>query len=225
MAGCAGSTPTRPAPAPGTARPRRYARQERLEFRAIDAAIELAAIAAADRLVDLATGTGLFLRRLAGGGGPPAGRGRRRPLAGHARTRRAAARRLVDDPRRRAPDPLPDGSADVVTCRVPAAAARPGRARRGARRGAPAARAAARGSRLVLVTPWADPRRPGGRHRAAPRSRSWPTLGRPRWAGCGRAIRRPTSSRAGFVVTRRRVLPRGGYPVARAACATVRCSA
>lgn len=44
---------------------RGYARQERLERRAIAAALDLAAVAADELLLDVATGTGLVLRELA----------------------------------------------------------------------------------------------------------------------------------------------------------------
>ncbi|MEY2441859.1 MAG: hypothetical protein QOJ46_1285 [bacterium] len=199
-----------------------YARQERLEFRAIDAAIELAAITPPERLVDLATGTGLFLRRLAAADGrprvavgvdrSPGMLERVGPLPDGWSTIRADARRT----------PLPDGSADVVTSMYLLQLRDPvqrGEVLAEARRLlAPGA-----GSRLVLVTPWADPRRLGGLivHVGL---RLLADL-RPAALGGLRPCD-PTADlvRAGFVVTRRRVLPRGGYP-SLVLVATVRCSA
>jgi SAM-dependent methyltransferase len=189
---------------------RHYARQERLELRALDAALELAAITADERLVDLATGTGLLLRRLAaadtrprvavGVDRSPGMLARVGPLPAGWSTIRADARQTA----------LPAGSADVVTCaymlqlRDPVASrAVIAEARRLLAPGA--------GSRLVVVTPWADPRRPGGWI-------LWAGLAfladlRPAALG-GLRPHDPTADllEAGFVVTRRRVVPRGGYP-------------
>lgn len=95
-----------------------YARQESLEGRAVETAVRLAAPAPGEHLVDVATGTGIVLRTLAGR--PPADRPRsaigvdasRRMLAQVGtlpagwELRQADARAL----------PLDDASADVVTC-------------------------------------------------------------------------------------------------------------
>jgi ubiquinone/menaquinone biosynthesis C-methylase UbiE len=189
---------------------RRYARQERLEFRAIDAAIELAAFTPPDRLADLATGTGLLLRRLAARDGrprvavgvdrSPGMLERVGPLPDGWSTIRADARRA----------PLVDGSADVVTCVYLLQLRDP------VQRGAVLAEAhrllaPGAGSRLVVVTPWADPRRPGGWIVRAALTLLADV--RPTTLGGLRACD-PTAELvdAGFVVTRRRVLPRGGYP-------------
>lgn len=51
---------------------RGYARQEQLERRAVARAVELAAPARGDEVLDLATGTGLVLRELAARSTPPA---------------------------------------------------------------------------------------------------------------------------------------------------------
>jgi ubiquinone/menaquinone biosynthesis C-methylase UbiE len=188
----------------------RYAAQERLELRAIDAALRLAAPAPDERLVDLATGTGLLLRRLAAKPGAPreavgvdrsqgmlAGVG---PLPDGWSTMHADARAVA----------LPDGWADVVTCAYllhvlepPERADVLAEARRLLRPGGDA--------RLVVVSVWPDARSPGGRLARAVLG----ALARARPSAWG-ALRPldPTADlvAAGFTVTRRVLLPRRGYP-------------
>ena len=187
-----------------------YERQERFEARAVDAALRLAAPAAGGRLVDLATGTGLLLRRLAdsptrpreavGVDRSPAMLARVGPLPDGFSTLLADARAV----------PLPDGWADVVTCSYLLHVLEPNEraevlaeARRLLRPGGDA--------RLVVVSVWPDERRPGGRlahnvMRALARAR-------PRAWGALRPLD-PTAdlARAGFAVTQRVLLPRRGYP-------------
>lgn len=188
----------------------RYGAQERLELRAIESALRLAAPAPEERLVDLGTGTGLLLRRLgalparpraAVGVDRSAGMlARAGPLPAGCSILRADARAV----------PLPDGWADVVTCAyvlhlLGEADRREllGEARRLLRPG--------RGARLVVVTVWADERRPAGSLlaralRAAARLR--PSA----WAGLRPLDPSADLAAAGFAVTQRIVLPRRGYP-------------
>ncbi len=188
-----------------------YARQERLEFRAIDAALELAAIVPEERLVDLATGTGLLLRRLAledtrpriavGVDRSPGMLERIGQLPDGWSVIRADAQRTG----------LPDASADVVTCAYMLQLLRDPVARGAVIAEARRLLAPEASSRLVVVTPWADPRRWGGRIVHA----AFRLVADLRPAACG-GLRPhdPTDDLvdAGFAVTRRRVLPRGGYP-------------
>jgi SAM-dependent methyltransferase len=188
----------------------RYGAQERLELRAIDAAIRLAAVDADERVVDLATGTGLLLRRLATSRSRPreaVGVDRSAGMLEHVGMLPAGWSTLL------APAdavPLPDGWADAVTCAYMLGLLPP--AARGAvlaearRLLAPTARA-----RLVVVTVWADPRRAGGRlaHgalRLAARSR--PAA----WGGLLALDPSRELIESGFALTRRAVLLRGGYP-------------
>ena len=189
---------------------RRYRRQERLERRAIDIALRLAAPAADERLLDIATGTGLVLRRLADRPARPreaigvdssAGMlARAGALPPGCSTLQADARAI----------PLPDGWADVATCAYllhlldgTERAAVLGEARRLLRDDGTA--------RLAVVTVWADERRAGGRLLAA--AMRLAARARPRvWAGL-RSLDPAADLRAvGFEVVRRAVVARGGYP-------------
>ncbi|HVF79660.1 MAG TPA: class I SAM-dependent methyltransferase [Solirubrobacteraceae bacterium] len=189
---------------------RRYDAQERLELRAIDTAIRLAAPAADERLVDLGTGTGLLLRRLAAqpqrpraaigidrSGGMLA---RAAPLAPGCSVLQADARAV----------PLPDGWADVVTCAYLLHLL--GRQERhdvlsAARRLLRDTAAA----RLVVVTIWVDERRPPGR--LSGYALRLAAHVRPRkWGGLRPLDPCEDLAAAGFEVTRRVVLTRGGYP-------------
>jgi SAM-dependent methyltransferase len=185
----------------------RYARQERLELRAVDALVRLAAPGPRDRLVDLGSGTGLVLRRMAAAGVRPASAvavdGSPGMLAAGAWppwvTPLQADARAVG---------LPDGCADVVTCAyVLQLHDAPGRREILAQ----ARRLLAGGGRLVVLTPWCDRFTPGGRvlHAAmAGLARRAPG----RWGGLAPVDPAPDLDAAGLVVTRRAVLPRGGYP-------------
>lgn len=188
----------------------RYGAQESLEARAIAALLRVADPGPRDRLVDLGTGTGAVLRTL--------GRRPRRPaeavgVDSSARMLErigplpAGWRSIEADA---ACVPLPDGSADVVTCcyllHLLAAQER-GRVLAEARR----LLAPGPGSRLVLATVWADPARPGGRvvhgvlaglARARPRA----------WGGLRPLDPTSELAAAGLAPTHRVVLPRGGYP-------------
>jgi len=188
----------------------RYAGQERLEARAIEAALRLAEPRPQDRVVDLATGTGLVLRALAA----------RDPRPGMAtgvdRSAGMLAQvgRLPDEWRVIRGDarcvPLPDGAADVVTCcyllHLLGLEDR-GRVLREARR----LLRSTPGSRLVIVTVWANPETVGGRllsgvlPRLAAASPS-------RWGGLRPLDPTAELGPAGLVATHRVVLPRGGYP-------------
>lgn len=182
-----------------------YGAQEHLELAAVDAALRIAAPRPDERLVDLGTGSGLVLRRLAGR--PDAPReavgvdhaprmlARVGPLPAGWSTLRADARAV----------PLPDGAADVVTCSyvlhlldAPERHALLAEARR-----LLAPRAS---SRLVVVTVWSE---------RAPLRRVLALLARVITSAC--AGLRPLDPSAdlggaGFGVTRRVVLPRHGYP-------------
>ena len=188
----------------------RYAGQERLEARAIEAALRLADPRPQDRVVDLATGTGLLLRSLAARGPRPA------TATGVDRSSGMLAQvdRLPDEWRVIRGDarcvPLPDGAADVVTCcyllHLLGMEDR-GRVLREARR----LLRSAPGSRLVIVTVWANPDTIGGRMlnglllrlaAASPR----------RWGGLMPLDPMAELGPAGLAATHRLVLPRGGYP-------------
>lgn len=188
----------------------RYAGQERFEARAIAAALRLADPGPEDRVVDIATGTGLLLRALAARDPRPA------TATGVDRSAGMLAQvgRLPDDWRVIRGDarcvPLPDGAADVVTCcyllHVLGMEDR-GRVLREARR----LLCTAPGSRLVIVTVWANPDTIGGRmlnrqlHRLA-------AVGPRRWGGLMPLDPMAELGPAGLVATHRVVLPRGGYP-------------
>lgn len=188
----------------------RYGRQERFELHAIDTLLRLAAPGPDERLLDIATGTGLVLRRLA------ARRAQPREAVGVDRSPGMLARAgelppgcstLLADARR---IPLPDGWADVVTCAYalhlldrPQRAALLAEARRLLRGDA--------AGRLVVATVWVDERRTGG-HVAATALRLAGRI-RPRALGGLRPLDPSADLRAaGFAIDRRVVLPRGGYP-------------
>ena len=176
----------------------------------------VAALQPEDRLVDLATGTGLLLRRLAAAAVRP------REAIGVDRSAGMLARvgelpagwsTLNADARA---VPLPDGSADVVTCAYllqllePAErAAVLAEARRLlAKRTGPGSGSA---SRLVVVTTWADGDHLRGRLTRVALDRL--ARARPQTAGGMRPLD-PTAdlARAGFATTRREVLARGRFP-------------
>lgn len=188
----------------------RYGAQERLELRAIDAALRLAVPVPGGRLVDLATGTGLLLRRLAALAARPreavgidlsAGMlARSGPLPEGWHLRRADAREV----------PLPDGCAGVVTCAYLLHLLderERGEVLAEARRlliEHPAAR-------LVVVTVWVDGQRPLGRL-AAHALRSAARMRPAAWGGLRPLDPAADLAAEGFALTRRVVLPRGGYP-------------
>ncbi len=188
----------------------RYRAQERLENRAVDVALALAAPEPHERLVDLATGTGLLLRRLAARPARP------REAIGVDRSAGMLARvgdlppgwsTVLGDARRVG---LPTGSADVVTCSY-LLHLLDGAERADVIAEAKRLLAASSASRLVTVTVWADRSRARGRLisralRAAARAR--PTA----WGGLHPFDPSADLAAAGFVVTRRAVLPRRGYP-------------
>lgn len=188
----------------------RYRAQEQLEHRAVDVALRLAAPEPHQRLVDLATGTGLLLRRLAARPARP------REAIGVDRSAGMLARvgdlphgwsTVLGDARQVV---LPSGCADVVTCSYLLHLL--DRAER-ADVLAEAKRllAASSASRLITVTVWADDACLRGRLisralRAAARARPAP------WGGLRPLDPSADLAAAGFVVTRRVVLPRRGYP-------------
>lgn len=188
----------------------RYGSQEHCEARAIDAALRLAVRTPVDRLVDLATGTGLLLRRLAALPGRPAqavGVDRSASMLARVGALPAGWSVLRADARS---VPLPDAHADVVTCAyllqlLDAGERREvlGEARRLLRRDPRA--------RLVVVTVWVDERRPLGR--AMARALRAAARMRPRaWGGLRPLDPTAELEAIGFAVTHRVVLPRGGYP-------------
>lgn len=188
----------------------RYRTQEHLETRAVDVALRLAAPEPHERLVDLATGTGLVLLRLAARPARPReaigvdhsggmlARGGELPRGWS--TLHADARHVV----------LPAGCADVVTCsyllHLLDRADRADVIAEARRLLAPGA-----ACRLVTVTVWADDSCVRGRLisralRAAARAR--PAA----WGGLRPLDPSADLEAAGFVITRRVVLPRRGYP-------------
>lgn len=181
---------------------RGYARQERLEHRAIERALELAAPAPGESLLDVATGTGLVLRALARHAAPPrlavgldasaAMLARVGPLPAGWRTERGDATAL----------PYADADFDVATATYLLHVLEPGDR---AATLAELRRVVRPGGRLVVVTVWAA-RRAGtallaGLARAAPE-----TLG-----GLRPHDPRPELERAGWELEREAAL-RGGYP-------------
>ncbi len=188
----------------------RYARQERFETRAIDAALALAAPAPGEPLVDLATGTGLVLRRLATRAERPReaiGVDRSRGMLDRVGTLPEGWSTLHAEARA---VPLADGWAGVVTCAYLLHLLEPGE-RRDVLREARRLLGPSPGGRLVVVTVWADRRRPGGRLASvalALLARARPAA----WGGLRPLDPAEDLTGAGFAVTRRVVLPRGGYP-------------
>lgn len=188
----------------------RYRAQEHLETHAVDVALRLAAPEPHERLVDLATGTGLVLRRLAARPGRPREAiGVDRSVGMLARvgdlpsgwsTLRADARHVA----------LPAGCADVVTCSyVLHLLDRAERADVIAE--AKRLLAASTASRLVTVSVWSDDSRVRGR--LISRALRTATRARPAaWGGLRPLDPSTDLAAAGFVVTRRVVLPRRGYP-------------
>jgi ubiquinone/menaquinone biosynthesis C-methylase UbiE len=183
----------------------RYGAQERHELAAIDAALALAAPQPAERLVDLATGTGLLLRRLAAAPVRPReaiGLDHSAGMLARVGELPAGWSTLTADARA---VPLPDGSADVVTCAYLLQLLEP------ADRAAVLAEArrllAGRaGSRLVVVTTWA-----GRRLTRAALDRL--ARARPQTAGGMRPLDPAADlARAGFETTQRVALARGRYP-------------
>jgi ubiquinone/menaquinone biosynthesis C-methylase UbiE len=191
----------------------RYGAQERHELAAIDAALALAAPQPADRLVDLATGTGLLLRRLAAAPVRP----REAIGVDHSAGMLARVGELPAGWSTLAADaravPLPDGSADVVTCAYllqllePAdRAAVLAEARRLLAGRAGLCSGSGSGSRLVVVTTWADRRLTRAALDRLARAR-------PETAGGMRPLDPAADlAAAGFETTQRVVLARGRYP-------------
>ena len=183
----------------------RYPAQEHLELRAIDAALRLAAPQRDERLVDLGTGTGLVLRRLAGAPQRP----REAVGVDHSCAMLAAVGALpvgwqVLQQDARAVT-LPSGWADVITCAYVLHLLEP-RDRAAVLAEARRLLAGRPHPRLVVVTVFAD------RPAVAAVLRTIARLRPSAW----QAVRPldPTSDvvAAGFAVTHRTVLPRGGYP-------------
>lgn len=188
----------------------RYARQERFEARAIAAALRLADPGPQDRLVDLATGTGVLLRALAERNPRPAvavGVDHSDGMLSQVGRLPAGWRVTQGDARN---VPLPDEDADVVTCcyllHLLGAEDRGrvlGEARRLLRPGP--------GSRLLIVTVWADPgplrgRVVSGLLRGLAQAR--PAA----WGGLMPLDPAAELAAAGLIATHRIVLSRGGYP-------------
>jgi ubiquinone/menaquinone biosynthesis C-methylase UbiE len=188
----------------------RYAGQERLEARAIEAALRLADPRPQDRVVDLATGTGVVLRALAARDPRPA------QVTGVDRSAGMLAQvgQLPGDWRVIHGDarcvPVPDGAAEVVTCcyllHLLGMEDR-GRVLREARR----LLRSAPGSRLVIVTVWANPDTVGGWMLSGLLSRL-AAASPSRWGGLMPLDPTAELGPAGLVATHRVVLPRGGYP-------------
>lgn len=187
----------------------RYADQEPREHRAVDTALRLADPGPRDTVVDLATGTGIVLRRLARRPGRPAravGIDRSAAMLLRVGPLPAGFSVLPGDARS---VPLPDGEADVVTIayllHLLERADRVAVLREARRLLRPGGR-----SRLVVVTVWA-----GG----APAARLVRGLLqtaarlRPRTLGGLRPVDPTADLRAaGFAVDRRVQLPRRGHP-------------
>lgn len=188
----------------------RYGTQERLETKALATAVRLASCRPDERLVDLGTGTGALLRRLAAAPVRPAsaiGVDSSAAMLARAGHLPEGCSTLAADARA---VPLADGSANVVTCAYllhlldPAERAAVLTEARRLLRGGP-------GARLVTVTVWADPRRPASRALGAAlrlMARAFPE----RLGGLMPLDPTRDLEAAGFAVTRRVLLPRGGYP-------------
>lgn len=183
----------------------RYGAQERLELTAIDAALALAAPRPGERLVDLATGTGLLLRRLA------ARTPRPREAIGvdHSTAMLAQAGELPAGWSVRHADAravaLPDGWADVVSCAYLLHLLDDG-ARRAVLAEAHRLLRPAPASRLVVVTVW-------GARRAIRASLRIAARARPAALGALNPLDpAPDLDAGGFTITHRASLPRHGYP-------------
>jgi len=189
---------------------RRYGAQERLELRAIDTALALAAPTAGERLVDLGTGTGLVLRRLATlSEHPRAAVGIDRSAGMLARAGRLPAGCSVLRADARAV-PLPDGWADVVCCAYLLHLLEP-QERRDVLAEAHRLLRERPAARLVVVTMWIDESRPLGR--LTGRALGLAADARPAaWGGLRPLDPTQDVVAAGFEVTRRIALSRGGYP-------------
>lgn len=189
----------------------RYGAQERFELHAIDAALRIAAPTSGQRLVDLATGTGLLLRRLAATSADPPrtaiGVDSSAAMLARGGTLPAGWSTVGGDVRA---TPLDDGCADVVTCayllHLLSVAERAAVLADAHRLLAPGPRA-----RLVVVTVWADERRAAGRA-VAGALRLAARLRPATWAALRPLDPAPDLAAAGFEITRRAVLPRRGYP-------------
>jgi len=188
----------------------RYAGQERFEARAMAAALRLADPGPDDRVVDLATGTGLLLHALATRDPRPAtvtGVDLSAGMLAQVGQLPGGWRVIHGDARC---VPLPDGTAEVVTCcyllHLLDAEDR-GRVLREARR----LLRSAPGSRLVIATVWANPDTIGGRMLNGVLPRLAAANPR-RWGGLMPLDPTAELAAAGLVATYRVVLPRGGYP-------------
>lgn len=188
----------------------RYRSQEHLEARAVATAVRLADATACDAVVDLATGTGAIPRALAACPKRPGSvvgvdrsegmLGRVGPLPEGWSVIHADARQV----------PLANAVADVVTCSY-LLHLLPSEERHAVLREAHRLLRPGPRSRLIVITVWADGRRPGGRcARIALRTAA--RLRPSSWGGL--ALMDPTADleRAGFRCVRRVQLPRGGYP-------------
>ena len=188
----------------------RYFSQERLEARAISAALRLAEPGSSDGLVDLATGTGAVLRALAQRRPRPAtavGVDRSANMLSRVGALPEGWRTVQGDAGR---VPLPGGETDVVVCSYLLHLLTPDE-RQTALAEALRLLGSTPGGRLVVVTPWADRSRPRGRAMHAGLrglARARPAA----WGGLMPLDPTPDLELAGLVPTGRVHLPRGGYP-------------
>ena len=186
----------------------RYGAQEHLEVAPVAAALRLARVRPRDRVVDLATGTGVVLRALAAGTPRPARAVGVDSSAGMLAQVGALPDGFALLEADAADTGLPDGTADLVTCGYLLQLVGPEERLAVARE---ARRLLAPGGRVVVITTWADRRRPGGwvvHHVLAGIAAAAPVgLG-------GLRPVDPTDAleRAGLRVVRRLEHPRGGYP-------------
>ncbi len=189
---------------------RRYGAQERLEARAVDTALRMAGVTAGERVVDVATGTGVVLRALARTARPPAqaiGLDQSAEMLKQVGRLPAGWTTLVGDAR---DAPLPDACADVAICTylLHLLDREDRRTVLGETwrllRASPSAR-------LVVVTVWISPDRFAGR--LLSRILAGAARAAPARLG-GLAPLDPTADlvAAGFRVTGRAHVWRGGYP-------------
>lgn len=192
------------------AQARGYGAQEWLEARAVATALRLARHTEHDRVIDLGCGTGAVLRALAARGHRP------RSVVGVDRSAGMLARvgplppdwRTIEADARSVP--LPEASADLVTCSYLLHLLGPGD-RAAVLAEARRLLAPGEGSRLVVVSVWPNPRTPGGRLLRA----AFTAMARRHPARLGGlAPHDPAGDlrQAGFAVTHRIELPRRGYP-------------